>query len=704
MQTVISAPRLQLFFLGFLTLFLELVLIRYLAGNIWNLGFFPNLVLLAVFLGMGTGFAFQRWFSDLRSEKILLASALGLLMVVVFATIGHPTMPGFNGWEANFGGEVFFTARKSNPWALGTLMFVFWFVMTWAVFLLISQRTAKVFAKFKPLTAYTLDISGSCAGILSFMLISYFEIHAGFWFLIVGVLYLATLERGFRRPGAILFISAISVFCCALAILQGSPSFSSAGKDLEALDVRWSPYQKLKYISTKHIKDDVWANGIPHQKMLDKQAISSLFYQIPYTKRSENPEVSQYKDVLVLGAGTGNDVTAALTNGAERVDAVEIDPVIMDFGKLYHPAKPYQDPRVHVTIDDGRAYMSQTQRKYDLIVFALTDSLIKVSPVGQLRLENYLFTQQSVKRAYDLLKPGGDVVFYNYYRQEWITQKIQYMLYKATGKFPNLLYRDADFVVMAVGEHNGSSTVGAVAPRDIATDDWPFLYLKEKAVPVPYLYAMGFVTLLIVTLLMILGAWYRRQPQQEGEAGFATKLAFLFMGIAFLLLESKSVIQFALLFGTTWLNNSLVFLGVLLLVLAANWCARTLSIRWAWTAFALLVLTSLLPLLVPLTQLLSIQNMALRFVCASLLTFLPIFFANLIFSLYFREQKVAEQVFGWNLLGAGLGGVMEYTSLAVGYSALAWLVAGCYIMVFALLQLRFGQASEPSLHGAHSPA
>src|SRR5690349_1694357 len=45
--------------MGFLTLFLELALIRYLPGNIWNLGYFPNLILIAVFIGMGLGFMFH---------------------------------------------------------------------------------------------------------------------------------------------------------------------------------------------------------------------------------------------------------------------------------------------------------------------------------------------------------------------------------------------------------------------------------------------------------------------------------------------------------------------------------------------------------------------------------------------------------------------------------------------------------------------
>jgi hypothetical protein len=158
------------------------------------------------------------------------------------------------------------------------------------------------------------------------------------------------------------------------------------------------------------------------------------------------------------------------------------------------------------------------------------------------------------------------------------------------------------------------------------------------------------------------------------------------MGMAFLLLETKSVVQVSLLFGTTWVNNSLVFLAVLLLVLAANWIATWIEDkRWLWWISALLILSTLLTFLVPLRSLLQIESGALRFAGASVLTFSPIFFANLIFSITFRDQEVAEHLFGWNLIGTTIGGIAEYTSMLFGYAFLGVLVAGCYTLVVVLL-------------------
>ena len=671
----------RLFFLGFLTLFLELALIRYLTGNIWNLGYFPNLVLLAVFLGMGVGFSTHRYFTDERSAVWFRRSAFGVAGLVAFATIGHPTFPGFDGGRGEFGSELFFTSRGSNPLFIGLLMFVVWFFGTLAIFALISQQTAKLFRAFPPLRAYTLDILGSVAGILSFMAISWLQIPAWVWLLALIPLFAVA---GAWTPKVARVPALALVVCATLAVLQGSRYFSSH-KDVQALETHWSPYQKVRYEQLP-AKQDILANGIPHQEMLSISKIRSLFYQKPYDVRASRPALPHYGRVLVLGAGSGNDVAAALANGATHVDAVEIDPVLADLGRRHHPAQPYADPRVTLTIDDGRAFMVRAKAKYDLIIFALTDSLAKVSSLGQLRLENYLFTEESFRQAKQLLNDDGDLVFYNFYRREWLTEKIEQLLLRGTGIYPVRLWQQDDFAVLAAGKHNARLVTAAqlTSVYEAPTDNWPFLYLKSRAIPGVYLAAMALVTALLAGFLTFL----TKTTPKEDDPGLATKLAFVFMGVAFLLLETKSVIQFALLFGTTWYNSSLVFLGVLLLVLAANWTAAALPRTWMDTLFLLLMVSCLIPFAIPLASLLTIESVALRYVAASVITFLPIYFANLIFSLSFRDQKVAEHVFGWNLLGAGLGGVLEYSSLALGYRSLAIVVIACYAVVFLLLNAR----------------
>jgi spermidine synthase len=674
--------------MGFLTLFLELALIRYLSANIWNLGYFPNLVLLAAFIGMGAGFVLHRLCDERRSLHLFAASSALLLGLVAFVALVHPTMPGFGGTYADFKGEVYFSSPTVSAGA-GTGVFVVTFGLVGLLFCLLSQRTARLFCAFEPLTAYTLDIAGSCAGIMLFMLVSFMMLPAWGWFAMWTLVYMmaAPMPPALRLGTTVCLFALVSLVAAGDARLLADPS----GEPPRAM--LWSPYQKLELAD----RDDItrlWANGIVHQRLLPLESLKhATVYAKPYVLRAQ-AGLPPYKRVLILGSGTGNDVMTALACGVEHVDAVEIDPGVYQIGRLFHEGAPYSDPRVNVILDDGRAYLERTTNRYDLIIFALTDSLVKVSDRAELRLENFLYSENSVARAYQLLNPHGDLLFYNLYRSPFVPQKIAQMSKDVSGHWPRVIFQVNDFGMLLVGPDDASA--GPPAPYepdvDVPTDDWPFLYVKRHALPRSYLAPIG-VVVLASMLLMAAQLYVSRQTGVPPQP-LALKAAFAWMGTAFLLLETKSVVLFSLLFGTTWLNNSLVFLGILLLVLAANWTAARWKVNTMAPIFALLMVASLMPLVVPLSGLLLIHSVAERFVVASLLIFAPIYLANLIFSMAFREQPAAEQLFGWNLLGAALGGVAEYAGLAFGYGALAVLVALCYAACWACLRRGLSTAAR----------
>jgi hypothetical protein len=160
------------------------------------------------------------------------------------------------------------------------------------------------------------------------------------------------------------------------------------------------------------------------------------------------------------------------------------------------------------------------------------------------------------------------------------------------------------------------------------------------------------------------------------------------MGVAFLLLETKSIAQFSLLFGTTWIVNSLVFGGILTSVLCANLLAARLRLQRRWPLFVLLAATLALAGVLPPATLLAIEAPALRYAATVVLTFSPIFIANLIFSREFRDAEASARAFGWNMLGAVIGGGLEYSSLLLGHARLLWVVGGCYLVVALLLRSR----------------
>jgi Spermine/spermidine synthase domain len=684
----------KLFLLGFLTLFLELFFIRYLAGTVWNLGYFPNIVLLSVFIGMGIGFVFHHQVKDTLSPSVFQGAFLGATALILFVSYKHPVVPGFDLWHYNVGGDLYFSYVPFKADDLNYFFFVLCFAMVALVFACISQRTAKLFRQFSPLNAYSLDILGSCAGILTFIAVSALQLPAWSWFTLFSILFVFAMPGPWRTrwiPISLAVVTVAVIYQQDHVLMQNPASHYLVG-------TTWSPYQKVEYTEEPGpsgiLRRRIFVNGLDHQEMLINP--ESVFYGIPYQYRKEE-NLPAPLNVLVLGAGSGNDVTTALRNGATHVDAVEIDPVIADLGRDHNPSSAYVDPRVEVHVNDGRAFMTQTRRKYDLIIFALTDSLVKVSSLSQLRLENYLFTLESIERAYALLNENGSVVFYNFYRLFFVAQRIYNMVELVTGAPPKILVQQKDFCMLC-GEKKTDSglapaTVKPFSTR-IPTDDWPFLYLENQGIPDLYLKAMLGVCLLVTALLVALHFVGKKSEESRTPGLLLVKIAFVFMGIAFLLLETKSVIQFSLLFGTTWFNSSLIFLAVLLSVLAANWTIQYWKVeRFLWLFYILLAVSTLSSFYFPLHNLLGVSGLVPRFVAASLLTFLPIYFANLIFSAIFKDQKFAEHIFGWNLLGATLGGVLEYSSMAFGYNALSLMVLACYTLVFFLLLAAKGRMS-----------
>jgi Spermine/spermidine synthase domain len=668
--------------LGFLMLFLELALIRYLAGSIYNLGYFPNLVLISAFIGMGLGFTFHHAVSAPTSTALLHAAVFVLLGLVGFVYVAHPAVPGFTSWQGNLGGDLYFTAAPKSADHPSYAIFVICLVSIVAIFALLSQRAAKLFAVFPPLVAYSLDIVGSCVGIVTFMVFSWLTVPAAVWMGLFAVVLMVPLATGSKTPWLPLLPGAAIVFLVAKqdTRLTSDPTFTGP------VEVTWSPYQKVEYTETGGARA-VFVNGVHHQVILSPQDMAHWGYQAVYDARATDPSLPRYKNVLILGAGTGNDVTAALMNGAEHVDAVEIDPVIAELGVEHNPSRVYLDPRVNLVIDDARAFLTRTRVRYDLVVFALTDSLVKVSSMSQLRLENYLFTEESVRRAYAVLADRGDLVLLNYYRRPWLREKLLKLMRDGSGSEPRVLLQQKDFAVLAV-EKGGPPAEPSAVLIDAPTDDWPFLYLERRGIPGIYAWAMAGMLVVIGAYVAVLHAWTRRREAYGGPGLLPLKLAFVLMGVAFSLLETKSVIQFALLFGTTWVNSSLVFLAVLLFVLAANWTAQVFpGVRRIGLVGALLIGSTLVAFVFPLGSLLSLESGFLRFAIASAVTFSPIFFANLVFSITFREQKVAAHIFGYNLLGATLGGVIEYTSMYFGYRTLSLVVAASYAAVLILLAL-----------------
>src|SRR5260370_14787061 len=102
-----------------------------------------------------------------------------------------------------------------------------------------------------------------------------------------------------------------------------------------------------------------------HQQMVEIEK-GGPAYPLPYLL-NRDAGGKPFEDVLIIGAGSGNDVAASLAQGARHIDAVEIDPVIHELGRRDHPDRPYADPRVSIHPDRGSSFIRRTAQQSDPI-------------------------------------------------------------------------------------------------------------------------------------------------------------------------------------------------------------------------------------------------------------------------------------------------------------------------------------------------
>ncbi|MCW2879858.1 MAG: Spermidine synthase-like protein [Sphaerisporangium sp.] len=640
-------------------LFLELALIRWTGSNIVHLSYFTNFVLLGSFLGIGLGFL-RVGRSTRQPYYSPVVLALLVLTVLFFpVTVNRETE-----------GILYFTSLSTSgppAWAILPVIFA----AAALVLMGPAELVGRCFPELPRLEAYRYDLIGSLTGIAMFSLLSFASAPPVAWGLIAACAYGALLQ-----PRSL-------VRYLALVTLPSLVIVGALATETLTAGALWSPYYKVTYkrfeFSGVPIMD-ISVNGIPHQQAIP--AVNRLQWERQYALPYERSAAASLDNVLIVGAGSGTDVAIALSKGAKHVDAVEIDPKLRELGGTYHPDQPYSDPRVTTHITDGRAFLERTDSKYDLILFALPDSLTLVSGASSLRLESYLFTQEAMRAAHDHLKPGGAFSMYNYYREQWLVDRLASTAQAAFGHKPCVdEVGSGQQAVITAGvtadaQRCVSEWAGAKADTPPpAVDDRPFLYLHGRDIPSIYLIALGLILLVsVVAVRAVAGPFRKMRPYAD-----------LFMlGVSFLLLETKNVTGFALLFGTTWVVNAIVFAGVLVAVLAAVEVTRRFRTPPLPAMYAILLGGLVIAALVPNSWLLGLP-LPLRAVCAVVVAFLPIFAANVVFAKRFTDTADATVAFGANLLGAIVGGCLEYLALVIGYQGLLAVAGLLYLGAFALL-------------------
>ena len=677
-------PWLPLFLISALSLYLELAIIRWLAGEIRILAYFKNLPLLSAFLGLSIGFALVKKGPDYRF------TFPGLWAMVVVLTLGL-------GQALKSRDLAFPSSEDVALWYIGSLPYwtalflfigimVIFFFAGMLMFIPLGQATGMEMKKHAPVPAYLVNISASLAGIWLFSLLSFLQTRPFVWFL-VGLIGLSAYYLYLRKLKWVT-VAAFVITLAGIFFIEPHTIWSPYNRlDINAFyveDVDGNPVRVGTELTVQH----AW-----YQSALD---LSPEFIQEVGIKSPENEEAFQKiaesydlpywlvpagSRVVVVGSGMGNNVAAALRNEMGSVDAVEIDPAIVDLGIQYHPEHPYSDPKVQVVVDDARSFFNTTHKTYDLVVFGLLDSHTLLSGFSSVRLDSFVYTLESLEQARAILADDGYLVI-TFAANDWIRERLGRMMADVFGLQNVYFYNGIrDLTFIASDNPLAAQTLELLTPWQpdpaydhlpLTTDNWPYIYMRDKVIP------SGYWQTYLVIGLMCFALMARTFPES-----LRPDWIFFLLGAAFLLIEFKTITELALLFGTTWFVNSLAITGVLVMALFANIFvlrAKAVNLRWI---FLFLFISLGIGYFFPLDWLANLTPVVRGGLGALILT-LPLLFSGIIFSTLLKKTGETAGPIASNFAGSAIGGILEYGSIWWGIKGLYALASLIYLVATAL--------------------
>jgi SAM-dependent methyltransferase len=694
--------------LSFLLLFAEILCIRWLGCELAVVRIFPNLIVMVALVSTSTGMIAQVTNPGKKSKlDQIVPLALAITILLSSAIFAKPL--GLVDLSVRFEGG------SNTSIVIAVAIILLLISCIFIIFRRLGVLIAREFDQHKPLVAYSVNLLGSIAGTLAIALSSWLSLGPWAWLILLA----APVFLVSRKWQHVLFI----IVFAGLSATTGLKSY-------------WSPYSKLDVIPISAEETTILGPGsfvlnsnnfyfhtgmlvVPEAQeaeFLAKKPITKRDATIQdYYWRTKTPFVvsPSIDEVLVLGAGSGNDGAYALEHGVKRVDSVEIDPVISGFGKTLHPNHPWNDPRARVFNEDARTFLRYTKNKYDLVLFADLDPGATINTSSFLRVDNFVYTIESMRSALRVCKPTGIVVLsFATGPESIITRRIYKAIEAANGgkapitfvddKWLSVLYIFGPGIekvdVNKVTEINPLlrrwPPAGEVIDTKPSSDDWPFLYTNFHKEGMFLYFSILLVAVVVPALLTIITTPKKpalakdnegtdKDPSADGKNVAHSLISpgewgnMFFLGNAFMLIETKSITQLSLLFGATWLVSSIVILTILILAWVGNLIVmRTkrlpLPFLYGGLFFCLLLdylwrvpeQTTMPPLLV--------SGLAALFACC------PILFGSMTFSTCFKNTSRPVELLSANLLGVAFGGLTENLCLWTGIKGLPILGLALY--------------------------
>ncbi|MCB1045414.1 MAG: hypothetical protein KDC35_20900 [Acidobacteria bacterium] len=692
---------LKIFLISFSSLFIEIMFIRWISTEIRVFAYVQNTVLISCFLGLGLG-----CFTSNRRSSLLKMLIPMAIVITLFASPFTRNL--LDKWTQHLGSisnmVIWGIPTGSDFTSTGQLILGFLSILA-VMALMVSVfippgRWLGLWLDQHPNTivAYSINIAGSLAGIWVFVLACAAHWPPFLWVLIAlaSLGFLFSEEKN-RTYSALAFV---------VTLLLAYPTSWNPS----SIRSTWSNYQKL--VLYKHDqKGRIWpgkylvtVNNVGYQAMIDLspdnlKARPDIFPQEWHGySQYDLPTliVPEANRVLIVGAGSGNDVAGAIRGGAKHVVAVEIDDVIVSMGKQFHPENPYAHPNVDVVVDDARAYFSRATDTFDLIIFGLLDSHTTGSMTNA-RLDHYVYTEESLIKAKKLLANNGVMVLSFEAEKPYIADRIMTMLTKAFHQAPIAFRVPASpsgwgGVMFITGDNdriqeslaNNPKLRALIAdwqarfPLEITgetpttTDDWPYLYLERPTIPnLYYIFSLALLILFFVFSKL-------NQTPIDFRAWTKSHWHFFFLGAGFLLLEVQNISRAVIILGSTWLVNAVIISGILAMILLSNLVVAKLQTIKLRPVYAGLIASCVFLYFFDLSVI-GAYSFATKCVLAGLITTLPIFFSGIIFIESFRHEARKDVALGANLFGSLIGGLTQAISFLVGTKALLLLVTLWYL-------------------------
>jgi spermidine synthase len=662
---------------SFASLALELAIIRW-QGTVWEIfAFYKNFGLLSCFAGLGLGYSLARRDRIPMFLSIPLLAMQALVLMAIRYGMSSSQLSSLMTIPIREQLSMALNSSTDAPHLIAVYLFLgVAMLLTALAFVPIGQVCGRLLERTAPLRAYGLNLIGSILGTLAMMVLSMMWTPPAIW-LIPCFAVLLILQIFDRRAMVVSSFSAL----IAIAILNWPVSF--------LFEKIYSPYQLLERGLGYHGLTMIRAAGHYYQRIndLSDKAVAAYPDRVPIRDYYELPYLiyPKARQVAIVGAGTGNDVAAALRSRVAHVDAIEIDPAIVEIGATYHPEKPYYDQRVKCIINDARTFLRSTKNSYDLIVYGLLDSHTLLSHASSVRLDSFVYTAEGIRDARNRLTDEGIVSLSFCMISSEIGRKIYLMMKDAFDGSPPLCIRaDYDHSVIflqskkgnlhldpKILEQTGFSDVTAdfANPNliaDVSTDDWPFFYMPRRVYPVTYVWMLALVLFLSLILF-----W-----NFIGERPRLSHASYFFMGAGFMLVETKAITELGLMFGNTWVVIGIVILAVLIMAYLANLAVMKFGLRRISAPLMLLILSLVAGVVVakaggmpatPVGQLMAVVVLTI-----------PIFFSGIAFSSLLAGSGDISGALAMNLLGAMCGGLMEYNSMYFGFQFLYWIAIALY--------------------------